>query len=450
MLRTIAALCLCILPACMTAQTVEDFRKAMEQYDYETVIEGIAPAAGDSLLTPLRAQALKHMNRTAETIGEWNSLLSEDSTDLRVVVELAECYRQSGALPKAIACYRKATALQPANKYFRLQCIRTLLASEEYEQAKAACHEWLTMDSLSATGYKYLGQAYEGLAAVDSNATLYAFTSYNAAYRRDSLDGQTVARIANIFNNNRQYADAVEVTETYRLTDTLNLDVNRQNAKAYCLSKDYKQAVDRYEALKAMGDHTFTTLYYLGVSHLQNNWPYGGYDNLKLAHQKAPMDINVLYYLAQSCARSSYKQEGVEYMQKAIETATPTDSLMVRLYEGLAECYDYAAEPYKRIDALKEVYKWSKHRVIFYRIAQAYDHKEDYANAVHYYEKYMSLVPQQERTAVDDEGKPLKDVQTYYQLAAKRVEKIKAEDFFRNGKKENPADGLPARAVRIQ
>ena len=137
-------------------------------------------------------------------------------------------------------------------------------------------------------------------------------------------------------------------------------------------------------------------------------------------------------------------------MQKAIETATPTDSLMVRLYEELAECYDYAAQPYKRIDALKEVYKWNKHRVVYYRIAQTYDHQEDYSNAVHYYEKYMSMVSQQERVAHDEGGKPLKDVQTYYQLAGKRIEKIKAEDFFRNGKKENPADGIPARAVRIE
>lgn len=119
--KTIVALCLYTLPLGISAQTLADFRQAMERYDYETVIESIAPAAGDSLLTPLRAQALKYMNRSPETINEWNSLLPTDSTNIRAVVELAECYRQSGALPKAIACYRKATALQPANKYFRLQ-----------------------------------------------------------------------------------------------------------------------------------------------------------------------------------------------------------------------------------------------------------------------------------------------------------------------------------------
>ena len=126
-----------------------------------------------------------------------------------------------------------------------MQFIRSLLASEDYEEARTACHGWLERDSLSATGYKYLGQAYEGLQDAAS-----AFLSYNIAYRRDSLDAQTVARIAGIFNNNQQFKDAVDVTEVYRLSDTTNIDVNRQNAKAYCMLKEYGTAVKRYESLK--------------------------------------------------------------------------------------------------------------------------------------------------------------------------------------------------------
>ena len=412
---------------------IHDIRKAMDRYDYETVIGSIPPIAGDSLFTPMRAQALRAMGRMSETLAEWNSLLPKDSTHTKVVVELADCYRQIGNVTKAMNCYKKAVELEPLNKYFRLQYIRTLLNAEEYEMAKTACHEWLEMDTLSSTGYKYLGQAYEGLVEKDSNALSLAFLSYNAAYRRDSLDAQTVARIANIFNNNQQYTDAIDVTETYRLTDTLNMDVNRQNAKAYCLTKDYPTAINRYESLKQMGDRTFLTLYYLGVSYLHNNWPYGGYDNLKLAHQQSPKDINVLYYLAKSCAHSSYKKEGVEYMLEAINEVTPKDSMMVRLYEGLAECYQYAGEPYKQIDALKELYKWNKHRVVFYWIAQIYDQREDYDNAVHYYEKYMSMVPENERIPRDKEGNIVAGSQSYYQLADKRIKKIKEEDFFRNG-----------------
>ena len=426
---------LSVFPLLAFAQSETDIRKALDAYDYETPVISIAPAMGDSVLTPLRAQALKAMNRHAEALKEWNSLLKEDSTDTKVLIELAECYRQTNRADQASICYGKAVSLQPANKFFRQQQIRTLLAMEEYESARDASHAWLERDTLSAIGYKFLGMAYEGMAIADPEMLGNAFFAYNAAYRRDSLDAQTVAHIASIFVDNNQFADAVDVTETYRLTDTLSIDVNRLNAKAYCMLKDYKKAVERYEALKAMGDRSFTTLYYLGVSQYVDNWPYGARENLLEAHKKNPMDVNVLYYLAKSCARSSWKEEGVAYMNKAFDIVVPTDSMMTRLYDGLLECYRFhtKADPYEKIEVMKEAYPYTKKYTLFYQIAYIYDHQKDYANAVHYYEKYMALVPKDKQVALDDEGNPIPNVDTMYQKARRRVEKIKVEDFFRNG-----------------
>ena len=448
-MKRLITLLLAFLPLWVNAQTEGEIRKAMDAYDYETHIQQIAPVAGDSVLTPLRAQALKAMNRHAEALKEWNSLLKEDSTNTKVLIELAECYRSTNRGDQASLCYEKAVTLQPENKYFRQQQIRTLLAMENYEAARDASHAWLERDTVSATGYKYLGMAYEGMALDDPNVLANAFFAYNAAYRRDSLDGQTVAHIASIFNNNNQFADAVNVTETYRLTDTLNVDVNRQNAKAYCMLKDYKMAVSRYDALKAMGDRSFTTLYYLGISHYGDNWPYGAQENLLEAHKKNPNDVNVLYYLAKSCARTSWKEEGVEYMEKALELASPQDSTLARLYDGLLECYDFLpkADPYKKIELIKKVYSYTKKYTLYYKIADIYDRQKDYVNAVHYYEKYMALVPKDKQVALDEDGNPMPDIDTMYQKARRRVEKIKVEDFFRNGAHD---DYFEPKMIRIQ
>ena len=448
-MKKLITLLLVILPMLVNAHTEEEIRKALDAYDYETPILQIAPVAGDSVLTPLRAQALKAMNRHAEALKEWNSLLKEDSTNTKVLIELAECYRSTTRGDQASLCYEKAVTLQPENKFFRQQQIRTLLAMENYEAARDASHAWLERDTVSATGYKYLGMAYEGMALDDPNVLANAFFAYNAAYRRDSLDGQTVAHIASIFNNNNQFADAVNVTETYRLTDTLNVDVNRQNAKAYCMLKDYKRAVSRYDALKAMGDRSFTTLYYLGISHYGDNWPYGAQENLLEAHKKNPNDVNVLYYLAKSCARTSWKEEGVEYMEKALELASPQDSTLARLYDGLLECYDFLpkADPYKKIELIKKVYSYNKKYTLYYKIADIYDRQKDYVNAVHYYEKYMALVPKDKQVALDEDGNPMPDIDTMYQKARRRVEKIKVEDFFRNGAHD---DYFEPKVIRIQ
>ena len=82
------------------------------------------------------------------------------------------------------------------------------------------------------------------------------------------------------------------MTEKYRLTDTTSLDVNRQNAKAYCLLERYPEAIRRYEALKQAGDRSFLTYYYLGVSYYGDNWFYGAYDNLKEALKKASFRLS--------------------------------------------------------------------------------------------------------------------------------------------------------------
>jgi len=435
MKKQVTFLLCCFLSIGAFAQSEADIRKALDTYDYETPIAQIAPACGDSLLTPLRAQALKAMNRYPEALKEWNSLLQVDSTDTKVLIELAECYRLTNRTDQASKCYAKAVSLQPENKFFRQQYIRSLLSSEKYEAARDASHAWLEKDTLSGIGYKFLGMAYEGMAMDDPDALGNAFLAYNAAYRRDSLDGQTVAHIASIFNNNSQFADAVDVTETYRLTDTLHVDVNRQNAKAYCMLKEYKTAVSRYEALKAMGDRSFTTLYYLGISHYGDNWPYGAQENLLEAYRKNPNDVNLLYYLAKSCARTSWKEEGVDFMNKALELASPQDSTLARLYDGLLECYNYLpdADPYKKIEIIKKVYSYNQKYTLFYQIADIYDRQKDYANAVHYYEKYMALVPKDKQVALDDEGNLIPGIDTMYQKARRRVEKIKVEDFFRNG-----------------
>lgn len=425
-------------PVCMNAQSVEEFRQAMNAYNYEMPIERIAPEKGDSVFTPLRARALKAMNRHSEALKEWNSLLLPDSTDAKILAELGECYRSMNKNKQAVLCYEKALNLRPENKFFRQQHIRSLMATENYEAARNAAHAWLERDTLSATGYKFLGDAYQGLAKEEPAMLVNAFTAYNAAYRRDSLDGYTVAQIAYLFNTNEQWIDAVNVTEIFRRTDSKNMDVNRQNAKAYCMMKNYAKGVDRYEALKASGDKSFTTLYYLGISYYGMEWYHEAEKNL-LAAQKlrpsAPADVNLLYYLAKACSHTSNQQEGVDFMKEAIELTEPTDSVMARLYEGLVECYGrwYKADPYEKIEVMKKTYTLNKKYTLFFKIAEVYEKQKDYANAIHYYEKYMSMVPKDKQMALDDNGKPMPGWTSLYQIAERKIKLIKEENFFRNG-----------------
>ena len=428
---------LCLCPIWVQAQSEKEILQAMETFDYEIPIERISPASGDSVLTPLRAQSLEAMNRYAEALKEWNSLLLPDSANTKILNKLAECYRKINRNDMAVRCYKKSVSLNPENKFFRQQHIQTLLSMEDYESAVDAAHGWLENDTISAMGYKFLGMAYKGLSKENPDALVYANFALYTAYTRDPEDGQTVALLASLFNESNQYEDALEVTESYRQTDTLNVDVNRQNAKAYCLQKNYDKAIERYEALKALGDRSFTTLYYLGISHYGKESMYEAQANLSQAHLKNPTDVNLLYYLAKSCARTSWKKEGVDYMKEAIEIAIPTDSMVMTLYEGLADCYGLwnEGDPYEYIEILKKTYSLNKKYTIYYKIAEVYERQKDYANAIHYYEKYMALVPKDKQVVFDSDGQPSKKTKTWYQMADMRIKKMKEESFFRDGVK---------------
>ena len=133
---------------------------------------------------------------------------------------------------------------------------------------------------------------------------------------------------------------------------------------------------------------------------------------------------------------------GLEFMKKALDLVVPEDSVLVRLYEGLVECYDNypKSDPYERIEVLKKTYTLNKKYLLFYKIAEIYEYQKDYANAVHYYKKFMSMVPKDKQVPLDEDGKPRAGWKSKYQFAQERIEKIKAEEFFRNGTKSQDAE----------
>ena len=68
-----------LCPMWAKAQSIEEIHRAMEAYDYEMPIARISPMAGDSLLTPLRAKALRAMNRYPEALKEWKIAQTQKS-----------------------------------------------------------------------------------------------------------------------------------------------------------------------------------------------------------------------------------------------------------------------------------------------------------------------------------------------------------------------------------
>ncbi|WP_221659336.1 tetratricopeptide repeat protein [Bacteroides salyersiae] len=427
-----------LLGTCNTlfAQHTKLIQEAMNNYDYEKAIMLIDKEQPTTELLFQKGKALKSLGRNAEALHTFRQIIAGDSLNQRAFIEAAECCKQSAKYQDALKYYQKAIDIHPDNKYVRIQYISLLCNLQQYEEAFGESSVLAETDS-SAVILHLQAQSLEGRTGF-LDAALGCYHVIQDKYPDDYL---AAAKLGQIYNAMQFYEYAIEATEKYRETDTTNVVVNRQNAQAYCLSGDYPMAIKRYEYLVGQRDSSFHTYYYLGVSYYATEKFYEAHDMLEIARKYDPENVNLLYYLGRACAKTSWKRQGIEYLETAIDLSLPKDSTMTRLYKGLRDCCRLGREPAKAIQAAKDQYKYDKtNHKLLYDIAIDYLFMKDNKNATHYLEAFLKTRPKDTKeTAIEinKKGEVEVNMEYYYRSAMETLKKLKQkakeEDFFKNG-----------------
>lgn len=427
-----------LLGTCNTlfAQHTKLIQEAMNNYDYEKAIMLIDKEQPTTELLFQKGKALKSLGRNAEALHTFRQIIAGDSLNQRAFIEAAECRKQSAKYQDALKYYQKAIDIHPDNKYVRIQYISLLCNLQQYEEAFGESSVLAETDS-SAVILHLQAQSLEGRTGF-LDAALGCYHVIQDKYPDDYL---AAAKLGQIYNAMQFYEYAIEATEKYREADTTNVVVNRQNAQAYCLSGDYPMAIKRYEYLVGQRDSSFHTYYYLGVSYYATEKFYEAHDMLEIARKYDPENVNLLYYLGRACAKTSWKKQGIEYLETAIDLSLPKDSAMTRLYKGLRDCCRLGREPAKAIQAAKDQYKYDKtNHKLLYDIAIDYLFMKDNKNATHYLEVFLKTRPKDTKeTAIEinKKGEVEVNMEYYYRSAMETLKKLKQkakeEDFFKNG-----------------
>lgn len=427
-----------LLGTCNTlfAQHTKLIQEAMNNYDYEKAIMLIDKEQPTTELLFQKGKALKSLGRNAEALHTFRQIIAGDSLNQRAFIEAAECCKQSAKYQDALKYYQKAIDIHPDNKYVRIQYISLLCNLQQYEEAFGESSVLAETDS-SAVILHLQAQSLEGRTGFP-DAALGCYHVIQDKYPDDYL---AAAKLGQIYNAMQFYEYAIEATEKYREADTTNVVVNRQNAQAYCLSGDYPMAIKRYEYLVGQRDSSFHTYYYLGVSYYATEKFYEAHDMLEIARKYDPENVNLLYYLGRACAKTSWKKQGIEYLETAIDLSLPKDSAMTRLYKGLRDCCRLGREPAKAIQAAKDQYKYDKtNHKLLYDIAIDYLFMKDNKNATHYLEAFLKTRPKDTKeTAIEinKKGEVEVNMEYYYRSAMETLKKLKQkakeEDFFKNG-----------------
>lgn len=423
-----------ILATTAQSPVSNDIREAMNNYDYEAALQLMEKTPSSILLLYLKGKALKELGRNNEALNVFNQLTKQDSLNPRAYIEAGECYKTLGKFQPALLCYKRVLDLKPDHKYARIQYISQLLNLQKYQEALGESTALAEQDS-SATILHLKAQSLEGLYS-DPNIQIGAYMEIHERYPDDYL---AASKLASLYIRNNYYDYAIETCEAYRKTDTTNATVNRLEAQAYCLNQEYQKALERYQPLMAQGDSSFYNCYYAGISHYALNQPYEAHDLLEAARKHAPDHIDLLYYLGKACSKTLWKKKGMEYMEDAIRLVFPQDSVVARLYGGLADCCREAAEPRKQIKALMQQYKYNPqaHYVLYKAAFVSFYHLKDLESTEKYLEAYLKTRPKESKDQpqeMTEEGDIVINENNRYNAAEAWLQDLrkrkKVEDFF--------------------
>lgn len=424
----------------LLAQHTDRIQEAMANYDYETALSLIAAKKPTTPLLLQKGKALRGLGLNTEALSTYQEIITNDTTNSRAFIEAAECCRTLAKSNQALAYYERALDLNPENKYVRIQYITLLLSLQKFRDALGESSLMTEKDS-SAIALHLQAQSFEGMGEPLPAAGCY----YNIQEKYPG-DYLAAAKLGAINIAGSYFDEAIEATEKYRQIDTTNIAVNRQNALAYCLKQDYPTAIRRYEYLVNQGDSSFHTCYYLGISYYAVEKYYEAHDLLEVARKYDPENVNLLYYLGRACAKTSWKKQGVEYLEKAINLSIPKDSNMTRLYIGMTDCYKMAQMYKEQLASMKERYqKYDRqnHKILYDMAHLSFSALKDKKSTERYLEAFLKTRPKDDKTGqakLNEKGELVLGLANYYNAAANWLKDLKSkqkiEDFFQNGKTE--------------
>ena len=426
MKRILLLLLLCSTTLLMAQQT-DPIQEAMASYDYETALSLIAQKKPATPLLLQKGKALRSLGLNAEALSTYQEIIGKDSTNTRALIEAAECCRTLAKYKQASAYYEKVLDLTPENKYVRIQYINLRLAQQKFREALGESSLMTEKDS-SAIALHLQAQSFEGM-----NELLPAAGCYYNIQEKYPADYLAAAKLGAINIAASYYDEAIEATEKYRKIDTTNIAVNRQNALAYCLKQDYPTAIRRYQYLVNQGDSTFHTCYYLGISYYAIERYYEAHDFLEAARKYDPENVNLLYYLGRSCAKTSWKKQGVEYLEQAINLSIPKDSSMVRLYIGMTDCYKMAQMYKEQLASIKERYqKYDRqnHKLLYDMAHLSFFALKDRKSTERYLEAFLKTRPKDEKAEqakLNEKGELVLGITNYYNAADNWLKDLKSK-----------------------
>ena len=330
---------LLLLPAISRAQKrepVEQVKSLMESCQFSQAANlAELYLLQDSTLTDLlllKGLALAAGFQYREAIVAFRKALSIDSTNIKVLNELVNVYRQSGDPVNAIDIGWKIAGLVPENRYFRLQLANLYYSVEDYRNAVQVLLPLYKEDSSSFYVAKQVGNCFNELKRSDS-----AIYFYRRALKITPYDPLVTGKLINLYIRQDEVAQALYMAQVYLAQDSVSIPILKQSGYCYYLLIDFKSSAKQLLECTRLGDSSKFTMKYLGLSYYKQEKYDTAVPFFLTAFRSDTTDAEVCFYYGVSAYRSKKIDTGIVYLNRTLRLLMPSGKFLSSLYAELAD-----------------------------------------------------------------------------------------------------------------
>ena len=362
----------------------------------------------------------KQLWKYDEATALLSEMIREQGPQPTLLEELADCHYQSGNTAGALEQYTLLSELMPDKLLYKLRLMSLLYRGKQYEPVIGLGRNVLQRDSITQV-LSLVGDAFNQLEQRDS-AEWY----YRQALARRPLNESVLNKLCSILLGRERYDEVISLTDAFLAEEPDNLTILPVSGVAHFSKQQYQEAEDAFTRMLRLGDDSYAVHYYLGQCAQQFGRTWAAEQEFELAWQRDSSDVGLAITIGKLLG-DLFKPGWEEWYDKALNRLSP-DPKVLATTAVAHQNYALTAYKYGKYDLCIQEYRQMleyspKHYSAYYMIAQCYEYKKDYKNALSWYKKAQTAF------APGSRGR---------EIAEGGAERMTAELFFRSDSAGEP------------
>ena len=330
----------------------------------------------------------KQLWKYDEAIACLSEMMLKQGPQQVLLEELADCYYQSGNIAGALDQYTMLAEQVPEQLLYKLRLMSLLNRGQQHAAVITIGRSVLQRDSIPQVAVM-VGDAFNQLEQRDSAEWYYRRVLARRAHNESVLN-----KLSSILLGQERFGEVRVLAEEFLAEEPDNLTILPIAGVTYFAQEEYNKANDTFERMYALGDDSYAVHYYLGKCAQKFNLNRIVEKEFTLAWERDSTDVGVALTVARVKADRK-APDWEEWYKRALDMLLPSPKLLETT--GAAyQSYAFSAFNNERFDSCIELYKKMleykpKYYAAYYMIAQCYEYKYDYKNALSWFQKAQKV-----------------------------------------------------------